>query len=412
MHRVAVVAPNISRRGGVRTVVEFLCDTMERSGRYAPEIISLASSASDDASVRLLHPASWFRGIRTTAGDLGPRPFRHVGARLPELELRRYAPRRELTALLNEYDLIQVVSGTPAWAHPAADVTKPVTLQVATLMRTQRAATAARDRNVLRRAWSWANMELTSRLEDTALQRVDACFVENREMYDHVSRLLPAERVIFAPPGVDADRFRPMAANETTSRAPYILSVGRFADPRKNVRMLFRAYAEVRRLVPNAPRLVLAGRTAPSPHDMPVADSEGVAGWVDVLTDISADELARLYRGASVFALSSDEEGLGLVITEAMASGIAVASTACGGPSTLVEEGRTGFLTPVGDASALARSIAQLLTDDDRRRAFGKAARDRVLSHFSMEATSRAFLDVYDALVAARPSTSRPAHVR
>ncbi len=411
MYRVAVVAPNIARRGGVRTVVEFLCETMERSGRYAPEIISLASSGSDAASVRLLHPGSWRHGIQTTTGELGTRRFRHVGARFPELELRRYAPRPELTAILNGFDLVQIVSGTPAWAWPARDVTTPLTLQVATLMRTQRAATAARDRNVIRRAWSWANMELASRVERNALERVDACFVENREMHEHLLRTLPAERVIFAPPGVDADVFRPLAAGETVPRPPYILSVGRFADPRKNTRMLFRAYADVRRRVPDAPRLVLAGRTPPSADDMAVAATEGVAAHVDVLTEVTIDELARLYRGASMFVLSSDEEGLGLVILEAMSSGVAVVSTDCGGPATLVEEGRTGLLTPVGSAGALADAIVALLRNDSQRRAFGTAARARVLSQFSMQATGRAFLDVYDSLLAKRSSIPPTAHV-
>ena len=67
------------------------------------------------------------------------------------------------------------------------------------------------------------------------------------------------------------------------------------------------------------------------------------------------DELVELYRGAALLALSSDEEGLGLVILEAMASGIPVVSTACGGPQTSVVDGETGFLTPVGDAAAPTR---------------------------------------------------------
>ena len=61
-----------------------------------------------------------------------------------------------------------------------------------------------------------------------------------------------------------------------------------------------------------------------------------------------------------MFLLSSNEEGLGLVIGEAMAAGLPVVSTRCGGPETFVVEGVTGYLTPVGDAQAMALKIAEL----------------------------------------------------
>ena len=83
-----------------------------------------------------------------------------------------------------------------------------------------------------------------------------------------------------------------------------------------------------------------------------------------------------------------------------MASGTPVVSTDCGGPSTLIEDGETGFLVPTGDAAALADRMAHVLTYPDKARALGRAGRERVDEHFSIEAAGDRFLQVYDELLA------------
>ena len=106
-----------------------------------------------------------------------------------------------------------------------------------------------------------------------------------------------------------------------------------------------------------------------------------------------------LYRHASLFVLSSDEEGLGIVILEAMASGLAVVSTACGGPETAVVQGETGLLTPVGNVDALAAAIQELVDNPELRRSMGRAGRRRAETTFSMEQTSKVFLEQYERLL-------------
>jgi len=106
--------------------------------------------------------------------------------------------------------------------------------------------------------------------------------------------------------------------------------------------------------------------------------------------------LAELYRNALFFVLSSNEEGLGIVILEAMASGLPVVSTACGGPATSLVHGETGLLTPVGDARALADAMQTLLGDSDLRRRMGTEGRRVAEERFSLAAAGKVFLDSYD----------------
>ena len=89
---------------------------------------------------------------------------------------------------------------------------------------------------------------------------------------------------------------------------------------------------------------------------------------------LSQAELAGVYRDASVFVLPSVEEGLALVILEAMASGLPVVVTPNTGAEDIVTHGRDGMIVPARDAGALADALLELYEDEPRRRAMGDAA--------------------------------------
>ena len=83
---------------------------------------------------------------------------------------------------------------------------------------------------------------------------------------------------------------------------------------------------------------------------------------------------------------------------EAMSSGTPVVSTACGGPETVVKDGITGFLTPIGDADALANAIEKLLRNPELLGRMGASARQDVIDRFSLSAAVRPFVETYDAV--------------
>ncbi len=393
--KIAIVMPEPTRGDGVTTLAAFLHRVASDSGRFEPSFVSLATSMHDACSVRLTSPLTWLSRPRITHDSWRGFPKSHVGAVLSEIEFQRYKPRRELTRLLSGFDLVQVVAGAPAWAYATLPVGRPKALLTATLAGVERKARLVQESG-LRRLWMAAMTRLVTPLEYHVLRQMDAVFVINRWMHDHASTLISKARVHFAPPGIDTDLFHPRSYQADG----YILSVGRFSDPRKNVRLLFDAYAQARSALPSLPDLLLVGQ-APSTHDMAYLSALGAADHVRILTDVAAQELAECYRGARVFVLSSNEEGLGIVILEAMASGLPVVSTDCGGPSTSVVEGETGFLVPVGQPLALASAITLLASNPTLARQMGQAGCQRVQDSFSLAAAGRAFLSVYQQLLSA-----------
>jgi len=395
---VAIVVPGLSDGGGVPAVAFFVRELLHRSGRYIADLVSIATSSSDVASVRLCSPRSWCRGPQEIRGTWAGIPFKHVGAYLVEFEPIRYLPRRRLTELLNDYDLVQVVAGTAAPACTVQAVRRPKCLSVATTIFQDRRSALAKKRG-FEKVWRRTMTDVNDVLERRGLARMDHVFAQSSYTHKLLRPMLSDGRLSLGPPGVDTSLFRP---GHRDSGDGYILSVARFSDPRKNVELLFRAYALVRAALSRPPRLVLAGTTGPTQANWALARELGIAAWIDFQENPPIEELARLYRAATVFALSSDEEGFGLVLLEAMASGVALVSTRCGGPESIVTDGQTGYLTPVGDHHALAARLSELLEDGQLRRCMAYAGRRRALERFSIEVAGAPYLRVYDGLLAAQ----------
>ncbi len=90
-------------------------------------------------------------------------------------------------------------------------------------------------------------------------------------------------------------------------------------------------------------------------HTLGVADRVEWMGWKDDPWDAVVD--------ATVFVFPSAREAFGMVLVEACSHGVACVSSACAGPKEIIEEGRNGWLYPIGDAAALAARLQTILDD-------------------------------------------------
>lgn len=178
----------------------------------------------------------------------------------------------------------------------------------------------------------------------------------SRSAAAQVAQLHPSaeSRLRVVPYGVPAPFFTPAAEGcEAALRArlgveqPYLLHVGGTRE-RKNVPLLLRAYARFL-LRGGQASLVLAG-----PGDPPPRTPRGVrhVGYV------SDETLLALYDGALAMVVSSDSEGFGIPVIEAMARGLPVVATAVGGVPEAA--GGAAALVPPGDDEALAAALHSL----------------------------------------------------
>lgn len=165
---------------------------------------------------------------------------------------------------------------------------------------------------------------------------------------------------------------------------PRILTVGSL-KAQKNHALLLRAFAALPR--PDA-RLMLLGHGDHEAALRALAAELGIAERV-VFAGFHHDP-GPFYAAADLFALSSDYEGFGNVIVEALFFGLRVVSTDCpAGPAEILEGGRFGRLVPMRDAPALARAIdAALDTPADR------AALIRRAGDFAPDIAARRYLEL------------------
>ena len=142
-----------------------------------------------------------------------------------------------------------------------------------------------------------------------------------------------------------------------------VAAVGRLS-PQKNHAMLIRAYAALGDV--DEP-LTIYGE-GPLREELEALVKElGLEGRV-FLPGQSAD-ISRDIKGAKLFVLSSDYEGMPNVLLEAMALGLPCIATdcPCGGPASVIEDGVSGMLIPVGDEKALTEKMRLLLSSDETR---------------------------------------------
>ena len=152
------------------------------------------------------------------------------------------------------------------------------------------------------------------------------------------------------PIPVDTELFHPGPEEQWLARLerPMVVFVGRADDPRKNVALLLAAWPDVRRRISDA-LLRLVGRPPAGPLPAGVVAAGEVAS------------VAQELRQASLFVLPSFQEGFGIVVAEALASGVPAVVTPCGGPEELVRESGGGTVLADFEPGTLARC--------DRRRA-------------------------------------------
>jgi glycosyltransferase involved in cell wall biosynthesis len=144
--------------------------------------------------------------------------------------------------------------------------------------------------------------------------------------------------------------------------------------------------------------LLLAGDGELRPAVEALADELGVRERIRLLGYV--DDVASVYAASDLFLLTSANEGTPVVAIEALAAGVPVVATDAGGTRTVVDDGETGLLAPVGDVDALAEHVRALMSDDERRLRFGDEGRRRMRERFSTRRMTDDVQRIYEDLLA------------
>lgn len=210
-------------------------------------------------------------------------------------------------------------------------------------------------------------------------------------------REVDERRLLVISNGIELGRFHPAPAARDRVRGELGIpgdawvfgTVGRIATE-KNHALLVRAMAP---LLGPGTRLVIAGDGPLRSAVSELVTTLGAGAFVHLLG--ARRDVPDVLNALDAFVMSSDTEGLPLVVLEAMATGLPVLSTAVGGIPTVLDHGQTGFLVPAGDEAALRARAADLHRDPAASRACGALARSAAVTRFSAERMQREYLELY-----------------
>jgi len=365
--------------GGVPATTQAFASALRALGHDVTIAFAVYRSVWPHLSVRPWQIA--FRRPRVEAVDYLGFPGVAVGGYVPELEWCRYLPHSHWRRLMAEYDACVGVLGSvlPALTYAAAD--QPALCWVGTPYRADR-TDRVRNFSVSRRAFDRVlETPISERLERFTLRHVDVLSISSYTR-DALRGIEPRARLagVLSPP-VDTSLFKPVARPANASLK--IGFVGRVEDPRKNIELLIAATAELRRRGVPVETHVFGGEAPPAMSRL--VSQQGLADVVMFHPRGDAAALVGFYQSLDVFVIPSHQEGLAVVGVEAMACGLPVVSTRCGGPADYVREGETGLFADF-DASIMADRIQSLLEDAALRARLGQAAAVFVRANNSPEA--------------------------
>jgi glycosyltransferase involved in cell wall biosynthesis len=187
------------------------------------------------------------------------------------------------------------------------------------------------------------------------------------------------------------------------ARGTVLVSVGRFTAV-KRLDLVIRAFRVIRERSPRPVGLVLVGGHPgewEGEHPVELARRLGVpdvflAGWRP------HEELPDVLSACDAVVLASEREQFGQVLVEGMACGRPVVAPRCLGPTSIVEDGLTGWLVDPGDEKALADALAEVVADPAERARRGARARAAACQRFSWPQIVRRFEAVLEDAIGER----------
>jgi glycosyltransferase involved in cell wall biosynthesis len=175
---------------------------------------------------------------------------------------------------------------------------------------------------------------------------------------------------------------------------PIILAVGRLVKA-KDYPTLFRAFSLVLQRKPA--RLLVLGEGKERKKLEKLAQELAISDKIALLG--LQKNPYKFMANASIFVLSSQQEGFSTAIVEAMACGLPVVSTDCeAGPGEIIENGKNGFLVSVGDSKAFAEAMIKLLENPSLRQDFSREGKKRA-QDFTVENKSREYEQLFLEIV-------------
>jgi glycosyltransferase involved in cell wall biosynthesis len=248
---------------------------------------------------------------------------------------------------------------------------------------------------------------LTYQLYAPVLAKYDRTIIFCQEQRDLLVRLgVPEERIVVIPNGVDEVKHAPGPSRikeEFKAEQIYVYQ-GRISTE-KNVESLLRAWKKAGMGVDGRCKLLIMGDGVLRSSLEPFYDITDGIIWLGAISD--SQRRIEILRGADVFVLPSLVEGLSLSLLEGMACGLACVATDAGADGEVLVDGAGVVIDTQGVASQLRTLLPVLRDHPVWRQSLGQAARQRVLSTYTLNGNLTQIEQLYQSIARSTKAVSK-----
>lgn len=176
---------------------------------------------------------------------------------------------------------------------------------------------------------------------------------------------------------------------------PFVfLSAGRLAQV-KGLDVLISALGELIKKTDRDIRLRIAGRGEMREQLEKQVNLNGLSGKVIFLGRVSRDDMVKEMQNANCFILSSIYEAFGVVLIEAMSTGLPVIATRSGGPENILDE-TCGYMVEAGNIEELSGAMLKMIMEFDRFNQEG--IRNRTLQKYGSQIIAQKYIEVFEGI--------------
>ena len=371
--------------GGVATKSKILADYLRSAGQDVTIAFYAARGKHPELNINLSCVFTSQRPKVLKLKEFGDHNCVVVGCRFPEIESSYTKSSPLWDELIKNHDHHIAVGGTVLMANPL------VSAGVKHLVWC--ACDVEGDRRARRSAMGFVRKALDRFFITPKLE-----FQEKKVLSSLQNKVLGVspftiKSIKFAQPNVNSELdilpiptdmifFSPDEQGSSKLEKPIIGFAGRLDDPRKQPNLLFKSFAQIRKCGINASLHVTGSAT---PELLTLAATHNISDHIQFLGRLSRDELKSFYQSLTLFLIPSEQEGLAIVGIEAMACGVPVISTKCGGPEAYVQHGINGYLCEF-DSAEITDCALKLLKSEELYLKFSKTARAGVRESYAQVA--------------------------
>ncbi len=242
-------------------------------------------------------------------------------------------------------------------------------------------------------AYQWLYTVLNARWEKKAFHQAKVVVAVSERIKQELLDIgVPDKNIQVILNGVDVEEFWPGTADREKLGLPTDVSLALFAGDirlnRKNLDTVLHALVKVPTL-----HLAVVGSTEGSPYPQ-LAQSLGLSSRVHFLG--FRLDLSEIMRAVDLFVFPSRYEPFGMVVSEAMASGLPVVTTRTTGASEIVTQACGVVLFDSEDSHDLAQALEKFANDPDLRKQMGRAGRAIAEEH-SWESKAQSYVNLFEA---------------